>query len=414
MGAANPYVANASAMASNGTPGPNAGVMNNLNSYASGNGMAGVQGMNQGLSSALNNAATTGANAIGGYNAGLSGVMGSAQQDSTAGIIGDAGQYVNSSPTQDAIGNVNRQIDQTLNEQTNPGMNRQAAAGGNLNSSRAGAAEAMNNENAAIAKGNADSQITNNAYNTGVATAASQHTAGLNTALSAAEGGLAGNTALAQGNQNTQLATQLGETNSQIQAGNTAMGQQTSANSLNANTQLNANAQLGTAAGMGINGAASATNDATANFGLGQAAGQQQQTFDQNALNNSYQQWQMGNTYNQNVLNDFMGVVGSGNWGGSSATAQQSTLPTNLAGNALGGAAVGAGLYKNAQGTNTNTSAGTTVDGGNGAGTMSGLTGGNGLGGISGTAQGLYSAANQPTDYTQPASQTSFGLQGRV
>lgn len=416
LGASSPYVANASSIAANGTPAPNAAVMNNLNSYAAGNGMAGVQNVNAGLSSALNSAATQGANAIGGFNSGLNGIMNSAQGDSTQGLISDAGQYASSAPTQAAINNVNSQISQTLNEQTNPSFNRTAAAGGNLNSSRAGMGEAMNNENAAIAMGNADSQISNNAYNTGLATAASQHTAGLNTALSAAEGGLSGNTALAQGNQNTQLATQLGEANSQNTAAATALGQQTNANALNANTKLSANAQLGTAAGLGINGLASAGNDATSNYGLTAAAGGVQQANENNVLNNQYQQWSMGNTYDQNVLNSYMGIVGSGNYGGSSSAQQQSTLPNNLGNNLVGGAAAGAGLYQNLTGgNNTNSPTGSNVNGGNGSGTAYGLVGGNGAAGILGTTQGLYSAYQQPSNYTYDPSQVaSNGLMGQA
>lgn len=344
------YGSNAAHMAANGTQGPNRGVMNNLNSYASGNGMAGVQTMNPGLSAALNSAATQGAHAIGGFNSGISGIMNSAQADPTQGIINSAQQYANSGQTQSALDNVNRQIDQTLNEQTNPSFNRQAAAGGMLNSSRAGMGEAMNNENAAIAKGNADSAILNNAYNTGLSTAASQHTSGLNTALSAGLGGLSGNTALAQGNQNTQLATQLGEANSQNAAATTALGQQLNYQGLNANTQLAGNAQLGSGVSTGLAAANTAGTLAANNYSLGSAAGSAQQAGDQAGLVNAYQQWNGNNTYNSDVLNRYMGVVGTSNWGTNGTSSGTQTGPSSALANGLGGAAAANGLFGDGSG----------------------------------------------------------------
>lgn len=339
------YGSNAANMASGTATNVNAGTMNNLNSYASGNGMAGVQGMNQGLSSALNNAATQGANAIGGYNSGLTSVANQGTSNPTSQIAANAQQYMNGAPTQAALNNVNNQISQTLNEQTNPGMNRAAAAGGNLNSSRAGMAEAMNNENASISMGNADSSILNNAYNTGMNTASSQYTSGLNTSLAANEAGLAGNTALAQGTSNTQLNTQLGEANSQINAGNSALGQQTSSDALNANTQLAGNAQLGAGVNTGLNAGLDSEAAANSNYGLGATAGAAQQAGQQATDTNAYNQWQGNTNYDSQVLNNYMGVVGGGSYGSTGTSNGTNTAPSNAAANVVGGASAGAGLY---------------------------------------------------------------------
>jgi hypothetical protein len=125
-----------------------------------------------------------------------------------------------------AINRHNNQINQTLTEQTVPGLNRQASMGGALNSSRAGMAEAMANENAAIAMGNADSQIYNNAYNQGLNTAAQQRTAGLNTALSGNLGGLSTNGSLAQGQQNAQIGQNEFGISSQLGAANSGLSNQ--------------------------------------------------------------------------------------------------------------------------------------------------------------------------------------------
>jgi hypothetical protein len=353
-GSAGLYNSNAAAMAANGTPGVNSGVMNNLNSYASGNGMSGVTNMNQGLSSALNSAATTGANAIGGFNSGLSSVAAAATANPTQQLINDATQYSNASDVQSQVANTNSQLQQVLNEQTNPSFNRAAAAGGDLNSSRAGMGEAMNNENEAIAQGNADTSLINNAYNTGMSTAASQNTSGLNTALAANSAGLSGNTALSEGTSNNQLATQLGETNAQTSAGTAALAQQTNSDALNANTQLSANAQLGAGITTGLNANTASGATAANNYLLGSQAGANEQAGQQAADTNAYDQWSGNNTYDSNVLSQYMGAV-NGNTGASSTTGT-STPAQSIVSNAAGGAAAGAGLYNMINNSNNNNS----------------------------------------------------------
>lgn len=350
MGASGQYVSNANGLASNGITGPNAGLYNTLQSY--GTGAQSTQG--SALSGALNSAAMSGAGSLQNFQNGMSGVANQAMANPTQQTMANAETYANSPQTQQAINSVNSQIGQTLNEQTVPGLNRQAAMGGSLNSSRAGMAEGMANENAAIAEGNADSQISNNAFNTGLGTAANQYQAGLNTALTANSTGY--NSVANNANTNAALQQGLGEfnTGTQVNAANSGLSSNLNYEMGNANTQLGANAQLGTATGLGIQGAASAGNDAAQNFNTQSTAGAQQQSVDQNAINNSYQQWQMNNQYDQNMLNNYNGIVGSGNWGGSSASSQQSQLPPNLLGSAAGGAALGAGLYQNLSGTSQN------------------------------------------------------------
>jgi hypothetical protein len=310
--------------------------------------------MNQGLSSALNSAATTGANAIGGFNSGLSSVAAAATANPTQQLINDATQYSNASDVQSQVANTNSQLQQVLNEQTNPSFNRAAAAGGDLNSSRAGMGEAMNNENEAIAQGNADTSLINNAYNTGMSTAASQNTSGLNTALAANSAGLTGNTALSEGTSNNQLATQLGETNAQTSAGTAALAQQTNSDALNANTQLSANAQLGAGITTGLNANTASGAAAAANYLLGSQAGANEQAGQQATDTNAYDQWNGSNTYNSDVLSRYMGAV-NGNTGASSTTGT-STPAQSIVSNAAGGAAAGAGLYNMINNSNNNNS----------------------------------------------------------
>ena len=107
---------------------------------------------------------------------------------------------------------------------------------------------------------------------------------------------------------------------------------------------INANSQLGTAAGLGINGAASAANDATSNFGLDSAAGALTQANANAADTNALDQWTGNNTYDQGVLANYDSAI-NGNVG--SSTTGSSTPASNIAGAAAGGAAAGAGLYQN-------------------------------------------------------------------
>jgi hypothetical protein len=162
-GAGTPYVSNAEGMASNGIAGPSSSLSNVINGYATG--ATPASSINPALAGSLNSAGIAGANSLAGFSNGQQQILGQALSDPTQRLAADAGTYMNSAPVQSAINSTNTQLQQVLNEQTNPSFNRQAASEGNLSSSRAGMGEAMNNENEAIAQGNADASIENNAYN---------------------------------------------------------------------------------------------------------------------------------------------------------------------------------------------------------------------------------------------------------
>lgn len=279
----------------NGTAGASAGLYGNAGNFAGNAGRLAYGGApgQGGLSTALNGAAINGANTLGA-------VANNGTGNPTSTILQNAGLYQNSAPVQQSIAATNAGIDQTLNENTLPGLNRAAAAGGSLNSSRAGAANAQAQEGAALAKGSADAGIYSNAFNTGLGTAASEYNTGQGNALSAGS---------------SELGANLGLSN------------------LNASTELGANAQLGTGVGLGLQGATTSAGLAGENYNLGSTAGSAQQQDQNNQLANLYQQWQMQNGYNQNILNQY-GQTIQGGYGGTSSGTQ--TGPSNVAGGLLG------------------------------------------------------------------------------
>lgn len=323
------YAGIAGRLANYNQPGPDgtlSGVIGNV--------ATGQTGLNPQLSGALNAAAIGGAQTIGGYNSGLTGVMNSAAKDPTQQLTQDATSYMNSAPVQGAINNVNSQINQTLTEQTVPGLNRQAAMGGNLNSSRAGMAEAQANQGAALAMGNADSSILNNAYNTGLQTAANQRTVGLQAGLGAASAGINDNTTLA----NTAGNQQLNAANQQLTAANAGLTQNLNYQKQNVDTQLAGNQQLGQGLLYGNMLGNSAGGLAGQNVDLLAGAGGLQQKDNQGNLNQNYAQYQLKNDYGQGILNDYMKTATAPQGYYQQDGTQQTTPPTNQL-SAIGGAA---------------------------------------------------------------------------
>ena len=342
--AAYPNMQTAGNMAANGA-GPSSPLAGILNGYATGQNSA-IPGLNPQLNNSLTQAGINGAQSLGGFTNAQNQVVNESLSDPTTGLIGDASAYMNAAPVQSAIQNTNAQINQQLNEQTVPQLNREASMGGSLNSSRAGMAEGMANQSAAIATGNADSQIENNAYNTGLSTAAAERNAGLTTAMYGANSGLVDNSNIAQG-QNAALTgqgefgtnTALGATNSGL---NYALGEQ----GLNANTMLSANAQLGNATSMGLSGTGAADNAALQQQALLANGGNLQAQAQQENLTNSYDQYQMDQNQPYQNLDNYWNIVGKPE-GSQGTTAQQQQIPPNYIGNALGGGTAGYALSQN-------------------------------------------------------------------
>jgi hypothetical protein len=267
------------------------------------------------LSAALNTSGVQGAQAISGSQTALSQLQQQALSNPTQSLQADAQSYMNSAPVAQELQAVNAPIQQTLSEQTIPGLNRQAAMGGNENSSRAGAAEALAAQGAATAEGSADASIENNAFNTGLNTAANTYEQGLTTSLNSATAG-------------------------------GALGLQTAEGA--GNQQLNANAQVGNSVSLGDSQAALSSQLAGNNYSLQSTAGAQQQN-DANAniaANENLYNYQQG--YQQNLLQGYMQDI-SGNYGGSTNGTGTTQLGSNPVSAALGGATTG---YTLANGSN--------------------------------------------------------------
>ncbi len=250
-----------------------------------------------GLSGALTSAGVAGAK-------GINSIIQQATTDPSKALASGASTIMGSAPVNSALQATNAGIDQTLNEQTLPGLDRQAAMGGSLNSSRAGMADAMAQEGAGIAKGSADASIESNAFNSGL-------------------------------NAETQAR------NSNLMAGqwasNGAMGSALSGAMDNSNVRLNANSQIGNSVGMGLSAVGDSANLANQNLGLMEGAGSVLQNDSNQSLANNYQKWGMANNYTNNVLKDYSGLI-TGNVG-SSATGTQ-TMASSPLSNALGTAAM--------------------------------------------------------------------------
>ena len=262
---------------------------------------------NQGSTGALNYAAGNTPLTVNASNSGILSALNMANQDPTAQNEADAASYANNPVIQQQIQAALQPIQDTLTMQTLPSLNARAVAGGNVDSSRAGAAEGLAQLAAQQTAGQVASNIQGNAYNTGLQLAENGRVANMNGALSAA-------TAANQG-------TGLGLTG------------QTSANNNNVANQgisLAGNNQLLQSIGLGSNL-------------LGQGVGIQQQGVSdlntaggllqqnqQNQLNANQQQWQNTANYPWTLLNNYMGVVGA-------KDGSTTTNTTTSSGNPLGG-----------------------------------------------------------------------------
>jgi hypothetical protein len=193
----------------------------------------------------------------------------------------------------------------------------------------------MNNQSAAIAQGNADASILNNAYNTGLGTAANVYTSGLNTGTWDASMGLNGASSLAQGVAGQQLGQSEFNTNTQLGAANSGLSNQLNYELGNANTQLGANSQLGNATGLGLNASTTAGNLAAGNASLESGAGSLYQSGQQAQDTNAYQQWQGNTNYPWQQLQNYWGIAGQPLGSQTSSTGTVTSNP-NILGGILG------------------------------------------------------------------------------
>lgn len=330
LGSTQGYTSTAANLAANGGGALNGTAAGALTAQAQGQtaamGQQGLQGQ-QGVGQAMGNAGS---------------LFGQSQQDLNPSIQQGAAGYVNNDLLNGQIDAANRDVARDFAENTRTGLNARASLGGNLNSSRAGAAEAVAARGAQDRMADTAATMRSNAYNTGInasLTANSQQNAL----------GLGANSQL--GSLGTSQS-QLGENARQFNTGNQQSAAQTlgqldlSNRSLDAQTRLGANAQQGNAVGMGMDGASSAGALSFANSQALSQAGGIQQGEAQRVLDENRAQIENPQDRNAQTLQNFYGIVGGNNWGGTSSSAGTQSVqnPSNIVGGALGGASLGMGL----------------------------------------------------------------------
>jgi hypothetical protein len=245
------------------------GALGGLNNFASNGGAATANAM----TSAGNSAAPSLGTAANGYSS----ILNQTQQDPTQSIINSAGQYANNPNVKGMIDAANRPIEQQLNEQQLPQLNLAAAGSGNTDSSRAGVTEAIMRRNAGTQEADNAANITGNAWNTGLNTAAGLYGTNLSGALGAAGGA----------------------------------------------------ANVGTA-GLGALGQGYQTNLNNLNIPLQTGTLQQQDQQGQNEA--AYTQWQGQMAQPWNTLNNYMGIVGNRPWGSVSTGTGSGSQTANPSG----------------------------------------------------------------------------------
>lgn len=249
--------------------------------------------LNSGIGTA-NQLSSLGTSLIGNYdkaNSAIDNYTALANGDATASNIAAAGQYADNPYLDAQIDAANRDVSRTLNEQTLPGIDRQASATGNINSSRAGVAAGIAERGAADQMADTAATLRGNAYSQGLT--------------------------LAQQDRSNQLSA-LGNV---IGAYTNLAGQGTSA--------LASGAQIGTNALNTLNQA-----DATE-----QADRQGQDTAD-------YDAWYGNDTRDSDLLSRYYNIIGSNQWGqyGTQTGTSTTSSSPGLASLALGGLSMAGGL----------------------------------------------------------------------
>ena len=187
---------------------------------------------------------------------------------------------------------------ETARDTTLPGIEQSAATSGNTDSSRTGVAQGIVERGLAENAQNLTGALTNNAWNNAI-------TSAINTG-------------------NGQNAAVLQKLQSLGVLGNNASS-------------------------TGISGASGSIGDQGNLFALAQNAGGGLQAADQANLTNQLQRWQQQTNGPFAALNNYMGIVGSNNWGGTKQIQGNSTTTTNpsafsIIGGLLGGAGSLAGM----------------------------------------------------------------------
>lgn len=332
LGAAPGFVDRATNIATNGAGPANATASGVLTQAANGQPMTGPTA-----------AGTAGLDGQTGALSTAQGLVQQAQGDPAQRALTTAQGYAND-PTVDAqIDAAARDVARNFSEVTMPGLNARASAGGNVNSARAGAAEAVAARGAQDRIADTSAAIRGNAFNTGVQaslTGNAQNNAlalGANDQAAGISGALSG---LGESQRQFDTSTRLGAAET--------LGQQDTANrALDVNAKLEANAQTGQAALSGFDAAQSAGVLADANAGRSIGAGLAYQTEAQRAAAEEEERYYREYQFRNGITNDYAALVANKSFGESksSATTTPAAAGPGIIQGALGGATLGMGLY---------------------------------------------------------------------
>lgn len=248
---------------------PTAGQTNTFNSLLQGTG--GTLDQSQ-ASNAYGSAAA--GSGLGATNGATSGLFGIAGQDPTQNNINAAGQYANNPYMDGMVNSALTDAQRQLTESTLPSIDRDAAATGNLNSSRAGVASGIAQRGFQETAANTSANLRGQAYQSGIS----------------------------QAQQDT--ANQIGALSSAGQLGNSQFGQGlygigNSSNILNT----------------GVNAATGASAGVTAN--------------NQAPLDNALAQSQYSQNNPWQMLQNYYGIVGGNNWGQNGTSSSVGTQQQN-------------------------------------------------------------------------------------
>jgi hypothetical protein len=220
---------------------------------------------------------TAGTNATTGALTNLAGFNPNATNNPNS-LVAAANQYVSGQNIPAEVQNAMFSAEQTANQVTNPGIVQNADATGNADSSRTGIAQGMVDESLANQAASLSGSLQSGAFQNGLNLAENQ----------------------AQGN-NSLTASDL---TNLINGGNATTS-------------------------TGLNAGTSSIGNEGSLFNIGETGGAGQQAANQAYLTNQLQQYQAGVNYPFAALNNYMGIVGSNNWG-QNTTGTQQTSPSAL------------------------------------------------------------------------------------
>lgn len=228
-------------------------------------------------------------------NAGFGGALAALRGNTAGNLVANAGQFVNNDLVNGQIDAAGRDIARNLGEDILPGLNLQASLSGNVNSSRAGAAEAIARRGAEDRLGDISSGIRSNAYATG----------------------------LQMANQQTQqnISGGLGLGNGGIATANAGVGGQQANNSAlfgNAGVMGQGAGILGQGSSLGAGLLSLGNQFGAQGAGMLSASGEAEQANQQKMLDELFAKWQGGQNQPWAPLNNWSNILQKQNWGGTS------------------------------------------------------------------------------------------------